>query len=81
MTKSLTYVTSQKEDTAGVNIPEAVYSYADMDGIHYLTFSDIMEEYYPYWSRKMLEKGGLAPLITIHNCIDDWRTVHWAQYN
>ncbi len=78
MTKSLMSVTSQKADTAAV---EAIYSYADMDGIQVLTFTDVMEEYYPYWSTQMLKRGGRSPLITTTNCLEDWKCVHWASYN
>lgn len=39
----------------------------------------IIEEYWPYWSKAMLDHGGLSPRITRENCIDDWCVVNWAE--
>lgn len=38
---------------------------------------EILNEYYSYWSTRML-KVGRSPFITEQNCIQDWIVVHWA---
>lgn len=43
------------------------------------TEAEIIEEYWHYWSAKMVGKfGNDNPVITIENCIQDWITVNWA---
>lgn len=49
-----------------------------------LTEQDIIEQYYPYWSSKMIEKYGLKVFYTAFSpaqeyCIQDWMTIHWAK--
>ena len=46
-----------------------------------LSEAEILEQYYPYWSAKMIEKYGFAEFNknwTTQDCIDDWCVVHWA---
>ena len=44
-----------------------------------MTEKDILNEYWEFWSRKMIEKYGEGhELITEENCIDDWVVVNWA---
>lgn len=42
-----------------------------------LTEDEIIAQYYPYWSTKMIENHPNEP-ITRERCIQDWVTVHWA---
>jgi hypothetical protein len=42
-----------------------------------LTEDQIIEQYYKYWSMKMIENCPGEP-ITRERCIEDWVTVHWA---
>ena len=79
--KLWTCVTLQKEALAGCETPYANYSMVDLDGIHRLSSLEIIEEYYSYWSKQMIKKGGISPLINTKNCIEDWCILHWAQYN
>jgi hypothetical protein len=40
---------------------------------------DIFEAYWPFWYNKMATKyGNDSPLITWENCLEDWKTIHWA---
>ena len=40
---------------------------------------EILETYYEFWKGKMIKKyGENSHLITNHNCIEDWVTIHWA---
>ena len=46
-----------------------------------LSEDEILEQYYPYWSSKMIEKYGLEEFNKNWcrlDCIDDWCVVHWA---
>lgn len=54
------------------------YSVLDQDGEKIYTEEEILNEYYPYWSRRMIEHGGLSPLITESHCLDDFIVVNWA---
>lgn len=54
-----------------------IYKYCDLDGDHYITEVQIIEQYFPYWS-KMMEKAGRKPLINYQNCIEDFCVIHWA---
>ena len=46
------------------------------------TKEKILEEYWPFWSEKMIKKYGEGhELITEDNCIDDWCAVNWAWTN
>jgi hypothetical protein len=56
---------------------------ADSDGGHIETLSEdeILEEYYPYWSGKMIRKYGQEEFDKRYcklDCIDDWVGVNWA---
>ena len=56
---------------------------ADSDGGHIETLSEdeILEEYYPYWSGKMIRKYGQEEFDKTYcklDCIDDWVVVNWA---
>lgn len=49
----------------------------------YETLSDdeILEQYYPYWSSKMIDKYGEEEFKKNWcklDCIDDWVAIHWA---
>ena len=37
----------------------------------------IIKSYYVYWAGKMIQNVPNADLSK-DNCIDDWRTIHWA---
>jgi hypothetical protein len=37
----------------------------------------IIESYYKYWSGKMF-LNGKGSLVSMSNCIDDWKVIHWA---
>ena len=39
--------------------------------------SEILKEYYPFWSKRMKEIGK-EDLIDEQNCLDDWIGIHWA---
>jgi hypothetical protein len=63
------------------------YTYVepDYDGItpRYITLSEneILNEYWDFWYRQMCVKFGKEEVDTkysIHECISDWVTVHWA---
>lgn len=43
-----------------------------------VTDNEILERCYPWWARKMMERGHVAG-ITPLNCIDDFVVVHWAE--
>lgn len=51
----------------------------DEDEAVYETLSEdqIIEQYYKYWSIKMIE-AGKGDDITRERCIEDWTIVHWA---
>jgi hypothetical protein len=40
--------------------------------------NQILDSYYYYWKKKMMDANQHG-LITKERCIEDWRTVHWAQ--
>ena len=42
-----------------------------------LSEEQIINSYYPIWSKKMKELGK-DDLISKEKCIEDWCTVHWA---
>lgn len=42
-----------------------------------LTEKGILDQYYDYFSKKMLDMGK-SPMITERNCIDNFVIVHWA---
>ena len=43
------------------------------------TEDEILEDYWSWWSEKMIKKFGHGhELITRENCIQDWVTVYWA---
>lgn len=42
---------------------------------------EILEQYYPYWYRKMCEKFGqeyVDATYSFEDCLDDWKIVNWA---
>jgi hypothetical protein len=55
----------------------AYYEQGSDDAI-IVTAADILRDYYPYWSARMLARGGRSPLITPDNCIEDFCVAHWA---
>lgn len=60
-------------------------SYPDDFGNHVdeiVTYDQIVKEYYPYWSNKMIDKYGqkvFTERFTVDDCITDWVVVHWAK--
>lgn len=54
------------------------YNELDQDDPVIVTDTDILRDYYLYWSREMLKHGGLSPRITPENCIEDFVVVNWA---
>ena len=54
-----------------------IYKYCDLDGEYYITEAQIIEQYFPYWS-KMMGKAGKKTLISYKNCIEDFCIIHWA---
>ena len=61
-----------------------VYLFNDWDEndnplIKEITEDEILEDYWSYWSDKMIKKFGYGhELITKEKCIDDWIVVNWA---
>ncbi len=47
------------------------------DIVEILTEDEIIEQYYTYWSTKMIQNCPGEP-ITRERCIEDWCIVHWA---
>jgi hypothetical protein len=44
------------------------------------TEQEILNEYYPDWSRRMLKIALTRPIEISHDaCIEDWVVVNWAQ--
>lgn len=41
------------------------------------TEDQIIESYYAYWLKKMIENGHYDK-VSRASCIDDWCVVHWA---
>jgi hypothetical protein len=54
-----------------------LYKYEDPDGEVVLSRDAILDLYYPWWSRRMLEIGKLL-MITEQNCIEDWVISNYA---
>jgi hypothetical protein len=57
--------------------------WADEMGGYIITLSEkeILEQYYPYWYRKMCEKFGqeyVDATYCFEDCLTDWCTIHWA---
>lgn len=58
--------------------------YPDEDGkdvIKTLSEEEIIAQYYPYWSSRMIEKFGKVEFDktwSTKECIEDWVTTHWA---
>jgi hypothetical protein len=51
------------------------------DIVETLSEKEILEQYYPYWSGKMIEKYGqkeFEKTWSKQECIEDWVVVHWA---
>lgn len=49
-----------------------------------LSEQQIIDQYWPYWSQKMIEKYGedvFVDTFSNQDCIDDWCVVHWAERN
>jgi hypothetical protein len=47
------------------------------DLVEVLTEDEIIAQYYPYWSDRMIKARPDLPR-TREMCIEDWATVHWA---
>jgi hypothetical protein len=53
----------------------------DNNIVETLSEDQIIEQYYPYWSGKMIEKFGQEEFDknwSKKECIEDWIVVHWA---
>lgn len=53
----------------------------DNDVVETLSEDEIIAQYYPYWSSRMIEKYGQKEFDEIWSkkeCIEDWVVVHWA---
>jgi hypothetical protein len=67
-------------------MPETYYTYVEPgqdDKPVYVTKSrrDIICEFYPEWSAKMMHKYGedsFHETWTVSDCVDDWVTIHMA---
>ncbi len=62
---------------------DKMWAYNDWDDnnkpiVRYFTDTEIMNSFWKYWSAQMLKRGGLSPMITKENCIEDWVVVNWA---
>ncbi len=53
------------------------FVYCDLDGDHYITEAQIIEQYFLYWST-MMERVGKQNLISYERCVEDFCTIHWA---
>jgi hypothetical protein len=47
------------------------------DVVEVLTEDEIINQYYTYWSTKMIQNCS-GEAITRERCIEDWCVVHWA---
>ena len=54
-----------------------LYKYCEPCGDKYITEQQIIEQYFPYWSKQM-DKVGRKHLINYKNCIEDFCVVHWG---
>lgn len=53
----------------------------DNDVVETLSEDEIIAQYYPYWSGRMIEKYGQEEFDETWSkkeCIEDWVVVHWA---
>ena len=53
----------------------------DNDVVETLSEDEIIAQYYPYWSSRMIEKYGQKEFDKTWSkkeCIEDWVVVHWA---
>lgn len=48
------------------------------DVVEVLSEDDVREQYYKYWTMKMIQNVPNADLSFEH-CLEDWMIVHWAQ--
>lgn len=59
-------------------------AYPDEDGndvVETLSEQDILDEYWEYWSSRMIKKYGqeyFDTTFSVKECIEDWIVVHWA---
>ena len=54
-----------------------VYAYQDQSGTQFITWDEIMEEYYPWWMNQM-RKVGKEHEISPEACVEDFCTTQWA---
>ena len=45
-------------------------------GIVYITWEEVIAEFYDTWKEKAAAKGGIE--LTEENCIQDWIVINWA---
>lgn len=60
-----------------------VEPWAQTDGSIYhaevvLSEETVLEDYFPYWKKKMTE-AGKGDLVSEENCLEDWITVNYAK--
>lgn len=56
---------------------EPRYAYQDQEGVHEISRSQILKEYFAYWSEQM-RKVGKADQISEDACVEDFLVVYWA---
>jgi hypothetical protein len=59
---------------------EKFYAYEEPDCRVVISRSQILREYYPYWSKRMDEKWGIGRgrLFDEEDCVEDFCITHWA---
>lgn len=53
------------------------WRYQDQGGEYRITDTEILAQYFPYWSAQMT-RAGKADQISEAACIEDFVVVHWA---
>jgi hypothetical protein len=59
---------------------EKFYAYEEPDRRVVVSRSQILREYYPYWSARMDKKWGIGRgrLFDEEDCVADFCIIHWA---
>jgi 3-hydroxy-3-methylglutaryl CoA synthase len=53
------------------------WKYQDQGGEYVFDENEILQQYFPHWSRHA-QNAGHTRGLTPQNCIDDFAVVHWA---
>jgi len=61
----------------GTSQTETWYRYQDQGGTYTLSRSQILAEYFPWWSATMRQLGR-GDQVSEDACLLDWIVVHWA---